>query len=273
MIEKEQAIQIIIEEYENGFSPTDIAQNLSQHMGVPYEPVYQFVMRTLSEQAENRPVTPQAERISSPGPVPQPPNMAKPEDETPLEPESPLDPVALFLGGSQPDGEILVEAESERTSPAQAEMLTGKGTSNLKTLEQDPEVEKFILQLLSKNRKTDDIVLAVCERTGLDWNDSGRLVARIETKNQKILKSKQNRLPMILSLIALVTGGLLLFAGITEGFRIYTVVQRAQSTEEMVMTAASQEFLRRAFWSLITGGGLLIGGAVGFFLSLRSTLE
>ena len=78
---------------------------------------------------------------------------------------------------------------------------------------------------------------------------------------------------MILSIIALLAGALLLFAGISESYTIYSVVRRAQSAEEMVMTAASQEFLRRAFWSLITGGALLIGGTIGLFTSLRSQLE
>jgi hypothetical protein len=247
MIDKEKAIQIIREEFENGYSPTDIAQNLSQQLGVPFEPVYKFVMHTLSEEVEIHQAPPGDEPIPAPAPTPQ------------------YDPVALFLAGSEPVAE---------TAPGEAENsaadIPGVKTPNLKALEQNPKVEKFVLQMLSKNRKTSDTVLAVCERTGLDWNDGQRLVAHIAAKNQKTLKTKQNRLPMILSIIAIVAGALLLFAGISESFTIYSVVRMAQSTEEMVVTAASQEFLRRAFWSLITGSALLIGGAIGLFISLRS---
>jgi hypothetical protein len=255
-MDKAQAIQIIREEYVNGYSPTDIAQNLSQQLGVPFEPVYKFVMHTLNEAVEVRETPP----IDETNPLPEPPTQ--------------LDPVALFLGGyeAMAEGEL---AEAEK-SPAELNQATGFGgvtAPNLKALEQNPKVEKFVLQMLSKNRKTNDTVLAVCERTGLDWNEAQRLVARIAAKNQKSLKTKQNRLPMILSVLALLAGALLLFAGISESYTIYTVVRMAQSTEEMVMTAASQEFLRRAFWSLVTGGALLIGGAIGLFTSLRSQYE
>ena len=255
-MDKAQAIQIIREEYEYGYSPTDIAQNLSQQLGVPYEPVYRFVMHTLSEEVEIRQAPTEGGPIPAPAPTPQ------------------HDPVALFLTGHEPGAEEgLAEAKDSAADPTQAGGFTGVKTANLKALEQNPKVEKFVLQLLSKNRKTSDTILAVCERTGLDWNESQRLVAHIAAKNQKTLKTKQNRLPMILSIIALIAGALLLFAGISESYTIYNVVSRAKSAEEMVMTAASQEFLRRAFWSLITGSALLIGGAVGLFLSLRSQFE
>jgi len=255
MIDKEKAIQIIREEFENGYSPTDIAQNLSQQMGVPFEPVYKFVMHTLNEEVENRQNSPQDEPI--------PPPVA------PTQPDA----VALFLGGHEPITEEPAETEISLAESTEAAGLVGVKTPSLKALEQDPQVEKFVLQMLAKNRKSSDMVLAVCERTGLDWNDAQRLVARITTKNQKKLKTKQNRLPMILSVIAVVVGALLLFAGISESYTIYSVVRRAPSAEEVVMAAASQEFLRRAFWSLITGGALLIGGAVGLFISLRSQFE
>ena len=262
-MDKEKAIQIILEEYENGFSPTDIAQNLSKEMGVPFEPVYKFVMRTLSMEAETRQPPTQAE------PMPPAPTETIPEAAPPEQ----LDPVALFLGGQVAVAEEQVEADDPTAEPSQTAGLAGGNTPNLKALEQDPAVEKFILQLLAKNRQTSDTVLAVCGRTGLDWNDAQRLVARIETKNQKTLRSKQNRLPLVLSIIALLAGALLLFGGISESYTIYSVVRQAPSAEEMVMTAASQEFLRRAFWALVTGGALLIGGAVGLFISLRSQFE
>jgi len=250
MIDKEKAIQIIREEYENGYSPTDIAQNLSQQLDVPFEPVYKFVMHTLSKEVEIRQAPPEDEPTPSPAPTPQ------------------YDPVALFLAGSEP----IVETEPGEAENSAAD-ITGVKGPNLKALEQNPKVEKFVLQMLSKNRKTSDTVLAVCERTGLDWKDGQRLVAHIAAKNQKTLKTKQNRLPMILSIVAIIAGALLLFGGISESFTIYSVVRMAQSTEEMVVTAASQEFLRRAFWSLITGSVLLIGGAVGLFISLRSQFQ
>ncbi|OGO36777.1 MAG: hypothetical protein A2W35_04995 [Chloroflexi bacterium RBG_16_57_11] len=255
MIDKEQAIQIVLEEYENGFSPTDIAQNLSQQLGVPFDPVYQFVMRTLSEQVEIWQSSPEDEPVPPPAPPTQP------------------DPVALFLGGYEPTAEEQAETENSLAESTKTAGLAGAKTPSLKALEQDPKVEKFVLQMLAKNRKTSDTVLAVCEQTGLDWNDAQRLVGRIAAKNQKTLKSQQNRLPLILSVIAIVAGALLLFAGISESFTIYSVVRRAPSAEEMVMAAASQEFLRRAFWSLVTGGALLVGGAVGLFISLRSQFE
>jgi hypothetical protein len=244
---KEQAIRIIHEEYDYGYSPSDIAQNLSQQLGAPYEVVFKFVMQTLDAKIQN------AAEESVPSPVEQAeaqppvydPLMEKLPPEPAVRPAEPSPPPA-FLGSTAPD---------------------------LKALEQNPKVEKFVLQRLASNRKTSDTVLEVCERTGLGWDEAQRLVSHIAAKNHKALAAKQNWAPMIFSIIALVVGGLLIFAGISEAYNIYIELQGTHSGEELVMKAASREFLRRTFWALVTGGALLLGGAIGLFIALRRQFE
>jgi hypothetical protein len=156
---------------------------------------------------------------------------------------------------------------------AQQPVIIEAAAPDLKALEQNPKLENFVLQSLTSNQKTSDTVLAVCERTGLGWEDGQRLVSRIEAKNRKMLQSRRNRLPLILSGLALLAGGLMVFAGINEAYTIYTVLRGAQSSEEMVILAASQEFMRSAIWSLMIGGTLLLGGTVGLFIALRAQYE
>jgi hypothetical protein len=256
-MDKAQAIRIIREEYQHGYSPTDIAQNLSQQLSAPFDLVYKFVMQTLDAEFE-----PAEEPIPPPSPMatPEPVSAAIPGYET-VEEES---------------GELEEEASVTEDPPAetaQAPVFIEAAAPDFKTLEQNPKVEKFVMQMLTSNQKNSDVVMAVCERTGLGWEDGQRLVSRIAARNRKVLQSRQNRLPLILSILALSAGALMIFAGINEAYTIYTVLQAAQSSQEMVMMAASQEFLRRAVWSLLTGGALLLGGTIGLFIALRSQFE
>ena len=251
-MKKDDAIRIIREEYEYGYSPSDIAQNLSQQLGAPYELVFKFVMQTLDADIK----TAVEEPIPLPAAQPSPP--AEPGAFTPS------------TGAYEP----LPDSEFAELEPGQAEAtlpppFVGSAAPDLKALEQNPKVEKFILQRLASNRKTSDTVLEVCERTGLGWDEAQRLVAHIAAKNHKMLTARQNRAPMIFSIIALVAGGLLIFAGISEAFNIYNALKVAQTGEELVTKAASQEFLRRTFWALVTGGTLLLGGTLGLFIALR----
>lgn len=243
-MKKAQAIQIIREEYQNGYSPTDIAQNLSQQLNAPFDLVYKFVMQTLGAelQAAEEPIPP-------PSPLAQPepivtsiPSYEMPPEEEPDQPGSP-----------QPEGIF---------SPVMA--------PDLKTLEHNPKVEKFVLQLLMNNPQNNDTVLAVCEQTGLGWDDARRLVSNIAARNHKLLQARQNRLPMILSTLALLVGMLMVYAGMSESYNIYTMLQTENSNQELVVMAVTQEFLRGALWSLAIGGGLLMGGTMGLFIALRN---
>lgn len=250
-MDKAQAIQIIQEEYQNGYSPTDIAQNLSQRLGAPFALVYPFVMQTLDAEVEP------AEE-----PIPPPAPLAQPE---PIEP-----PIPGYELLSEP---AAIEPEDPPAETTLAPVFAGAAAPDLKALEQNPKVEKFVLQMLAGSRKSSDAVLAVCERTGLSWDEAQRLVSRIAARNHKMLKSRQNRGPLILSLIALSVGGVLIFAGISEALTIYAALQGTQSGEALVIRAASPEFLRRTFWALALGATLLLGGTVGLFIALRNQFE
>lgn len=249
-MDKAQAIQLIREEYQNGYSPSDIALNLSQRLNAPFDLVYKFVMHTLDKEMEP---------AEEPIPAPAPP--APDEPMTPVVPEYPEYPQAA-------PAEI-----KDSPAAAAASVLIGAAAPDVKALEQNPKVEKFVLQLLKSNRKTSDTVMAVCERTGLSWEEAQRLVSHIAAKNRKTLKTRQNLGPIILSFLALLAGGILIFAGISEALTIYAALQGTQSAEELVARAASQEFLRRTFWALAIGSSLLLGGGVGMFIALRNQFE
>jgi hypothetical protein len=78
---------------------------------------------------------------------------------------------------------------------------------------------------------------------------------------------------MILSIVALLAGAVLAFAGINEMYTIYSAVQGMQSEQEMLVAAVTQEFVRSAFWSLATGGILLVGGTAGLIIAMRTQFE
>jgi hypothetical protein len=126
----------------------------------------------------------------------------------------------------------------------------------------------MVVKELGKNRKQSDVVMQVCEQTGLNWDQAQRLVARIATKNRKKLTSKQNRIFIPLAAIALLVGLALIAASISE------VLDAAAHASDVVQDANEVEFIvREVFWGFVTGGALLLGGIAGLIRALQTQFD
>ena len=135
-----------------------------------------------------------------------------------------------------------------------------------------PELEASILKQLSKNKKHTDIVIGVCEQTGMNWDQAQRLVARIESQNRKKLTSRYNRFLIPFTVIVLLAGVALLIAGASELLPIARGIAdpRGDVVSEVMYTRG---LIQEAFWALVMGLGLLLGGGVGLFKALQSQME
>ncbi|MBN1149188.1 MAG: hypothetical protein JXA78_18150 [Anaerolineales bacterium] len=246
-MDKQEAITIIHRELGNNRSQEEIVALLSQQLGAPADLIRSFVARVVVQEPgsaalpRRQPVTPPAvearaapARSVQPAPAPQPASAQ------------------AFVGS--------------RSDQAQPDSQTGWSYSRPE-FDQE-EMEAFILKSLSKSRRQNDVVAIVCERTGLDWGDAQRLVARVASKNRKRLAFRQNLLIIPLALIAILAGLALLYAGVSEAY-----LMGSSAIADPSALAYSRPEVESMVWAIPTGFILLVGGGFGLYKALKAQFE
>lgn len=256
-MDKQDAIDFIVQEYENGLSPTDIASALSKKLNAPFEIVQRFVHKTLEQRLALVNTLAQSP-LQTTEPSPAPPEIEP--TQQPVEEESLTEarsaPLAPPIGLQQNPPEAAI-------SHADA----------LAAYAEDPQLQKLVLKELGKDAKQSDVVMMVCEQTGLDWRDAQRLVARIAAQHRHKLMAKQNMIIIPLSLMALLAGILLTIAGAEELFAFGNALLGLQTSQNPTGLPPTQEFMRSAPWAVLTGLGLILGGVAGLANVIKRQLE
>ena len=258
-MDKQDAIDLIIQAYEGGKSPSEITASLAEQLGAPISVVTGFVHRTLEQRIAflEPPTQPSADE------KPAPYDVFKPRREPVAEPVPESHPPAVF-----PDKASAAIAALPETPPALDRPVVTVSS------EVDPRLEKYILDALAKDRKMSDVVMSVCERAGLDWQEAQRLVARVNARHRKKIASRRNRFIIPLSLGAIAVGLGLTYAGIQEIMTLAPSMQAyAEGGANAALRALPAEFMRNSFWALGIGSALMIGGALGLVNALRSQLD
>lgn len=323
---KQDAIDFIVEQFDQGVSPSEIARGLGKQLNAPYEVALKFVTRTLEQRMamNSSPAPARPTGMFPPPPAPPtnwPPPVAKPAPvqsawEPAVEPmpqeanaeSSPAIPdpgtgyspasawetpsskeeverfgAAVFLTGRPPE-EQPAEATSLQngeTSPALSSDETGfPAPSSATTGEIDPKLEKFIVDALSKDKKFNDVVMAVCEQTGVDWASAQRLVGRVQAKNRKKLTSRRNVYLVPFAIILILAGIALVAAGIEQGIAyaqyakymadLYTNINGNFQPVDLPPEPASLTYV---IGYLVSGVGFIGGGSYGLYQALRAQFE
>lgn len=267
-MDKQDAIDFIIEEFEKGASPSEIARSLSSRLNAPSKVVEGFVSRTL----EGRMALVAAPEAPAP--------RAAPADgwEMPTGEgrqaaaawEAPADAAGVHKG--QPLPSNIAPALTPTAAPAynNAERPAASAI--------DPKLEKFILSALSGDKKQSDIVMAVCERTGLDWSEAQRLVGRVGAQNRKKITSRRNRVLIPFSIVAIIAGVALTAASLNE-LALYSSTLQAfnaagvEGAFESLPQSGGIGDLRYLLTYGALGLGLVAGGGIGLFQSLQAQME
>lgn len=126
------------------------------------------------------------------------------------------------------------------------------------------EIEQFVLQDLRNQKRYSDIIQKVCERTGWDWDEAQRFVAKTQTKNHPFL-SASNRLFMIPFSAVFIIGGLLLLIWSILTFMDFQNGSTGQGSNALITSSIP----------LIIGGfiasiGIIAGGIFGLYRTLNS---
>ena len=248
-MDKQEAITFIHRELGNNRSQAEIVGLLCKELGAPPGVVRKFV-----------------DRVAAQGPK----STAAPRQQS-------VTPPVMSVGATPPDYEASQPAPAPQPASAKAPASSRGaqrqpdpqvGFSYTRPEFDQEEMEKQILKALSKNRRQSDVVELVCERTGLDWGDAQRLVARVASKNRKHLAFRQNLLIMPLALIAILAGLALLYAGISEAY-----LMGSAALEDPSNLAVGRRDIESMVWAVPTGLMLLLGGGFGLYKALRAQFE
>ncbi|HNB50857.1 MAG TPA: hypothetical protein PK530_02890 [Anaerolineales bacterium] len=69
------------------------------------------------------------------------------------------------------------------------------------------QLTQYIIRELGKQRRRSDVVMDVCERTGMDWPAAQKLVYQVEFDNRQKVAIRQSPLAIIFG-VSFVAGGL-----------------------------------------------------------------
>ena len=253
MMDKQAAIQFIVNELECNRTQEEISAALSQQLNAPPDVVSKFVARVIAgNQAAVSPV--------------QPPSTPPPDLQTLPQPD-PDGQTGHPAVETAPEELTNLSATQVEEAPPPPQGYTFP-TERAPVYDQEA-LEAMILKALRGNQRQSDIVMDVCENTGMSWNQAQRLVARIATKHHKHLVSRQNMIIIPLSVLALLAGLALLGASINEGLQMAQAL--AESPSGLPASTSTMEFfIREGLWGLVIGMSLLLGGIYGLIRALQT---
>ena len=119
------------------------------------------------------------------------------------------------------------------------------------------ELTTFIINQLRKQRSRRDIIQKVCERGGLNWKESERLILLIEARHRRNLTPHQSPWLLFLSI-----GMLLLGIGLLA-FHLQILLELSQ--QDVLAQVLSLQSSSYRMFGLITGLVMTIGGLIGLW--------
>jgi hypothetical protein len=136
----------------------------------------------------------------------------------------------------------------------------------------DDELEIFILERLEKSMPLNDIVLHVCQRTGMYWPDALELVKQVQAKNSPHLERRKIPWHFALALSTAIGGIGMLIAAVIPFLNFFSGPNAIPFTGVNILFFA----INLAPYSsglLLTGMAMLVGSMVGMRQTWSSLLE
>ena len=250
---KGEAERFIIQGLESNHTQGDIVAALCQELNAPEDLVSKFVA--------------QVAKKHQPEPSPSKPAYHQYQNTAPVDGDTDLSVVV-----SKPAIDQILEIQSPADPPVKPAPHHETWVSGVSGEVEEAELEKMVFQALRKDQRHSDIVLDICEQTGMSWDRAQRLVSRVATHNRKHLVARQNLIIIPLASIALLAGLALIVASLSEGLRI--AQQMAGSPSEAAARATEIEFiLQEGLWGFVIGISLLLGGVYGLIRALQTQFE
>lgn len=133
-------------------------------------------------------------------------------------------------------------------------------------------IEMFVRQELRKQQPQNDVILHLCEATGMSWPQAQQIVARIAAQKQKKTTKNQNLVFIALSLIALLAGIALIVAAFNAAAsQKLPILNLASMSPQEIQNLYDTS--RQLLWSFLLGSALGVGGLVGLVLTVKKKID
>ena len=125
-----------------------------------------------------------------------------------------------------------------------------------------PENVTFVIKEIAASRHRNDVIMALCEKTGSSWDQARRFVQRVESENRQAIAARQGPL-LILIGAGIIMAGLFLVA--YYGYRTLT------GTIYIFLNMPIPYFGNAVY--IGTGLAMMAGGSVGLLRMARSLIK
>lgn len=124
------------------------------------------------------------------------------------------------------------------------------------------EITNLIVNKLGKNQSRNEIIIAVCEKSGLDWTEAEHLIEQVEEEHHRTIATRQSPVLIFISAVTIIAGvGLLGY-----GLLFFVDFFQLDITEQVFLLRTG--YLR--IISMVTGVGMVGGGGYGLWRTFSS---
>jgi hypothetical protein len=261
---EEEAQDFVVTQLQYGRLHSDIADELADRVGIPLNRAQSFVTG-IAAQVESKPPQKITNTTEAAGFVIAEHTGGRPRPEIAAE-------LATRIGEPKNLTEKFVSltiANYEKTK-AQENPLSSIKKSLIDP--DDPALVNFVIGELTKNRKRSDIVMEICERTGVHWSEAQRFVGQVGAEQHTTINTRKNRLIIPMCIGAIVLG--FVFTIGTAYPMLYLVTGRWEEFYSMVSSMGNMsDYISAAPYIFGTGIVLIAGGIIGLVTAMQSQME
>jgi hypothetical protein len=235
-VNKQEATDFVIRELAKRRSRDDIITELCQRTGGTREQIQRFIQLV---ESQSRPTA--AAPVSTPGSAPMPvARLARPAPAitptpTPAPPSAPV----------------------ETLNPPAPPPLGGKIGDAI-----TQENIAFVISELGKHRNRNDLIMALCEKTGGSWNEMQRFVQQVESQNRQKITARQSPILIMIGVTTILMGLVL---------TVYMAIETWHGANYFLI-GTPIPYSGNVFYG-VTGLGMLGGGTLGTLRTLRSLMK
>lgn len=124
------------------------------------------------------------------------------------------------------------------------------------------EITDLIIRKMGSHSSRNEIIIAICEKSGLDWTDAEKLIQQVEEEHHGKIATRQSPVLIFISILTIIGGAGLLIYGIMFFLGFY----QAETGQRVLLLGAG--YLR--ILSMVAGLGMLGGGLYGLWNTFSS---
>jgi len=119
-----------------------------------------------------------------------------------------------------------------------------------------------VISELGKHRNRNDLIMALCEKTGGSWNEMQRFVQQVESQNRQKINARQSPILIMIGVTTILMGLVL---------TVYMAIETWHGVNYFLI-GTPIPYSGNVFYG-VTGLGMLGGGTVGTLRTLRSLMK